>query len=526
MRWIDYFDRGWEINPDGPCLIDDDGDEGRGTTHSYTEIRDLTLRIAGGLMDAGFAKGQHGAVLSYNHPLSVAATLSIMRTGLVWVPLNPRNGLPDNAAILDSFDCDILFFHSDFIDALDMFRETAPRIRRFVCLDADLGDQSLDDLIRNQKAEPRPFEYNMTDTVMMAGTGGTTGTPKGVQQTHRATNLQTLTIMATMPFHQPPVYLAVAPLTHATGYITYPMFAQGGAVALQRAPNVKRILQAIPRHKVSVTFLPPTVIYALLADPDVGSIDFSSLDYFIYGASPMSPSRLREAIDVMGPVFLQMFGQTETLFPLTWLPPEEHFVEGVIGGEIVSDERLRTCGRAAPGVELAIMAPEGALLPDGEVGEIVCHTEMVMKGYYKSPEATAEANAHGWFHSGDMGYRDGDGYYFIVDRTKDMIISGGFNVYSTEVEAAVLSHPAVQECAVIGVPDEKWGEAIKAVIELKPGMSVDTDELIAHCKAAIGSVKAPKTVDIIDEIPRSPVGKVLKRDLRDKYWAGQDRRVG
>jgi acyl-CoA synthetase (AMP-forming)/AMP-acid ligase II len=449
-----------------------------------------------------------------------------MRAGLVWVPLNPRNGLPENAALLHSFDCDVLFFHSDFAEAVAHFREAAPNIRRFICLDADLGDGSLDDFIAGQAAVARPFDYEPTDPVMMAGTGGTTGEPKGVIQTHRATNIQTLTIMATMPFRKRPIYLAVAPLTHATGYITYPMFAQGGAVVLQRAPNVTRVLEAIPRHGVSCTFLPPTVIYALLADPGIADVDFSSLEYFIYGASPMSPVRLREAFQVMGPVFLQMFGQTETLFPLTWLAPEDHFVDRRIDGELLPDDMLRTCGRAAPGVHMAIMGPDGDLLPDGEVGEIVCRTEMVMKAYYKNPEATAEANAHGWLHTGDLGYRDGDGYYFIVDRSKDMIISGGFNVYSTEVEAAVLSHPAIQECAVVGVPDQKWGEAIKAVVELKPGQSLDTDELIAHCKAEIGSVKAPKTVDIIDEIPRSPVGKVLKRELRDKYWAGHDRRVG
>jgi fatty-acyl-CoA synthase len=359
-----------------------------------------------------------------------------------------------------------------------------------------------------------------------SGTGGTTGTPKGVMQTHRGTNLQTMLMMATMPFRKRPVYLAVAPLTHAAGYFTYPIFAQGGTVVLQRAPNIGRFLEAIPKYGVSCTFLPPTVIYSVLSDPEVANVDFSSLEYFAYGASPMSASRLREAIRVLGPVFVQVFGQTETLFPLTWLPREEHFIDHVLGREVMSDEKLRTCGRAAPGVKMAIMSGDGALLPDGEVGELVCRTEMVMKGYYKNPEATAEANAHGWFHTGDLGFRDSDGYYYVVDRAKDMIITGGFNVYSTEVEAAILTHPAVQECAIIGVPDEKWGEAIKAVVELKSGEQLDAETLIQHCKAAIGSVKAPKSVDFIDEIPRSPIGKVLKRELRARYWSELDRQVG
>ena len=525
MRWIDYFDRGWEISPHGPCLIDDDAD-GQAKTYSYTEVRDLTLRISGGLIDSGFKRGRHGAVLSFNHPLSVSTTLAIMRAGLVWVPLNPRNGLADNAALLESFDCDILFFHSDFADALELFRKSAPSIERFVCLDADLGDDSLEAFIANQDALERPFDYDPLDTVMMGGTGGTTGKPKGVMQTHRGTNLQTLLMMATMPFTKRPVYLAVAPLTHAAGYVTYPIFAQGGTVVLQRAPNIGRFLRAIPKYSVSCTFLPPTVIYSVLSDPGVRDVDFSSLEYFAYGASPMSASRLREAIEVLGPIFIQWFGQTETLFPLTWLPREDHFVDRKLGGEIVSDDKLRTCGRAAPGVKMAVMSQEGTLLPDGEVGELVCRTEMVMKGYYKNPEATAEAKAHGWFHTGDLGFRDPDGYYYVVDRAKDMIITGGFNVYSTEVESAVLTHPAVQECAVIGIPDEKWGEAIKAVVELKSGADLDADTLIKHCKAAIGSVKAPKSVDFINEIPRSPVGKVLKRELRSKYWSASDRQVG
>ena len=203
MRWIDYFDRGCEINPDGPCLIDDDA-EGQAKTFSYTEIRDLTLRIAGELIDSGFTRGRRGAVLSFNHPLSVAATLAIMRAGLVWVPLNPRNGLAENAALLESFDCDILFFHSDFSDALELFREQAPSIERFVCLDSDATGDSLDALIAGQDVVERPFEYDPLDTVMMAGTGGTTGTPKGVMQTHRGTNLQTMLMMATMPFRKRP----------------------------------------------------------------------------------------------------------------------------------------------------------------------------------------------------------------------------------------------------------------------------------------------------------------------------------
>ncbi len=521
MRLIDYFDRGCEINPDGDCLVSDDD----GSRHTYAEVREMTLKAAQALKAAGFESGK-GAVLSLNHPLSVSATLSLMRAGLTWVPLNPRDAADNHAYVLENFHCDVLFYQSRFADSVTEFRARIPGIKLLVCLDEPDGGPAFLDWIAEHPAAELPHDYDPEGIVMMAGTGGTTGTPKGVEQTHRATAVQTLVLSATLPFRKRPVYFAVAPLTHAAGYITYAIYAAGGTLVLQGVPEPKNILAAIPRHGVSSLFLPPTLIYLMLAVPEVRDFDYSSLEFFMYGASPMSPTRLREAIDVFGPVMTQMFGQTETLFPLTYLPPAEHFVGNEIGNEIAPDDRLRGCGRAAPGVELAIMAEDGRLLGEGETGEIVVRSLMVMKGYYQSPEATEEAFAFGWYHTGDVGFCDPDGYYTLVDRAKDMIISGGFNVYSTEVEAAILAHEAVQECAVIGVPDEKWGKAIKAIVELKPGHEASADDIIALCKQKIGSVKAPKTVDFTNAIPRSAVGKVLKRELRAPYWAGRERLVG
>ena len=519
MRLVDYFDRGFELNPDGACVID----AGDGSSLSYREVRQLTLKGGQALVDAGFSQGAKGAVLSPNHPLAVAATLSLMRSEVTWVPLNPRNSKQDNAYILDAFDCDILFYHSQFADIVNDYRRDISGLKLFVCLDREDGDNpAFLDWLADQPEDDIPHAYNPEGMVMMAGTGGTTGQPKGVMQTHRSLEMQVLIVSSVVPFRKPPVYYAVAPLTHAAGYLVYPVFARGGCIVVEGKPDTQAILAAIPRFGVTMLFLPPTLIYLLLAEREVRNFDYSSLEYFIYGAAPMSPARLAEAIDVFGPVMTQMFGQTESLFPLTFLAPEDHFV----AGEIAPAERLRTCGRVAPGIELAIMDDAGNLLPDGETGEIVVRSQMMMTGYYKSPEATEEAFRHGWYHTGDVGYRDADGFYFIVDRAKDMIITGGFNVYSTEVEAAIMSLDAVRECCVIGVPDEKWGEAIKAVVELKPDRQIAADEVIAHCKDQIGSVKAPKSVDFIDEIPRSAVGKVLKRELRATYWQDRDRQVG
>ncbi len=310
-------------------------------------------------------------------------------------------------------------------------------------------------------------------------------------------------------------------MTHAGGYICFTILARGGTIVVQAKVEPGPFLAAIPKYNVSTLFLPPKVIYVFLSLPSIREADFSSLKYFIYGAAPMSPDKLVEAMAVFGPVMMQMFGQTECVFPVTYLSPADH-------ARVVASNNLKplsSCGKPAPYSRLAIMDDGGKLLPTGEVGEIVVQSPMVMQGYHKNPELTAEVSAHGWHHTGDVGYRDEENFYYIVDRKKDMIITGGFNVFSAEVEKAVMAHRSVQDCAVIGVPHEKWGEEVKAVVELRKGQEATEDEIIAMCKEAIGSIKAPKSVDIIDQLPRSANGKVLKREDRKQYWAGTERQV-
>jgi acyl-CoA synthetase (AMP-forming)/AMP-acid ligase II len=235
----------------------------------------------------------------------------------------------------------------------------------------------------------------------------------------------------------------------------------------------------------------------------------------------MSVEKLKEALEVFGPVMTQTFGQVEAPMLVTSMTPEQH-LEAIQTGK---EKRLWSCGRPTVFSLVEIMDEDGNLLPPGERGEIVVRGNLVMKGYYKNPEATAEASAFGWHHTGDVGYKDEDGFIYIVDRKKDMIISGGFNIFSSEVEQVIWSHPAVQDCAVIGVPDDKWGESVKAVVQLKPGMSATEEELIALCKEKVGSVKAPKSVEFWPDLPRTAVGKVMKRDIRSRFWTGQARNV-
>jgi fatty-acyl-CoA synthase len=344
---------------------------------------------------------------------------------------------------------------------------------------------------------------------MIVGTGGTTGRPKGVVLTRG--NLETMTALTLMgyPFDGRPVYLALAPLTHAAGVLCFPVLALGGEIVIMRTPDVGAFLELIERHWVTHTFLPPTLVYMLLRHPDVEAAELSSLQCFWYGAAPMSVARLTEALERGWPM-AQLFGQTEAPMMISMMAPVDHRrSDGTI-----ATERLASAGRPAPLVRLAILDEEGRELPRGQRGEIGVRSSLVMAGYYKNPEATTEVFAHGWHHTGDIGYLDDDNFLFIVDRAKDMIISGGFNVYSTEVEQALMAHTDIQDCAVVGQPDEKWGERVVAVVQPHPGRTIDPDAVRAFVKERIGAVKTPKVVLAWPDLPRSKVGKVLKADIK------------
>ncbi|MEY2872707.1 MAG: long-chain fatty-acid-CoA ligase, partial [Pseudomonadota bacterium] len=312
-----------------------------------------------------------------------------------------------------------------------------------------------------------------------------------------------------------------APMTHSAGFLSLPATARGGTVVVLTKPDPGALLDAIEQQGVTELFLPPTVIYRLLETPGIRNRKLSSLRYFMYGAAPMSVGKLKEALDVFGPVMFQGYGQTEAPGGIAILRPGDHFVDG----QVAPDERLSACGLPSVLNALAIMDDEGKPLAQGGSGEICVRGDIVMKGYYKQPDKTAESIIDGWLHTGDIGHLDAHGYLHITDRKRDVIISGGFNVYPSEVEQVLWTHPAVLDCAVVGVPDDKWGEAVKAVVELKPQAQVSAEELIALCKERLGSVKAPKSVDFVSSLPRSPVGKVLKKDIRAPYWQQAQRSI-
>ncbi|GAB4070238.1 long-chain fatty acid--CoA ligase [Angustibacter speluncae] len=502
MRLVEYLDKGASLGADAPCLVT--GDE----VLTYGEVQQRSHDVAAALVRSGVAPGDKVAILSANDPVAFSCVFGVSRAGAVWCPVNPRNEARENRELLDLFDCVCLVFQASFAPLVAAIRDDLPRLRVLVCLDGDVpGAQRYADWVgeERQGTDVAPTD----DVAMLVGTGGTTGRPKGVVLTGH--NLETMTSLTLMsyPFSPRPVYLALAPLTHAAGVLCFPVLALGGRIVIMPRPDVGEFLALVERHRVTHTFLPPTLIYMVLSHEALPTTDLSSLQCFWYGAAPMSPARLEEALERIGPM-AQLFGQTEAPMMISTMAPADHYhADGT-----VARERLSSAGRPSPLVTVAIMTPDGELLPQGERGEIVVRGPLVMAGYHRDPEATAEASRFGWHHTGDVGYLDDEGWLFIVDRAKDMIITGGFNVYSVEVEQALLAHPDVQDCAVVGLPDSTWGERVVAVVQGRPGHDVDVDALRSFVKERIGSVKTPKQIEVWAELPRSKVGKVLKAEIK------------
>lgn len=509
MRLADYLDKGAGLGPDRPCLTTD------GSTRTYAEVQELSFRVSAALAARGVHPGDRVAILSANDPTAFTAVFGISRAGAVWCPINPRNEAAENRDLLDLVGCTTLLFQQRFAPLVAKIRPELPDLTTLVCLDGQVPDaltwQEFLALASGHLVDQPALE----DLAMIVGTGGTTGRPKGVELTGH--NLETMTAITLMsyPLQDRPTYLALAPLTHAAGVLCFPILALGGEIVVMPSPDVGGFLELIERHRVTHTFLPPTLIYMVLAHQRLDSTDLSSLQCFWYGAAPMSVTRLQEALHRIGPVMAQLFGQTEAPMMISTMAPRDHF--GPDGQ--VAVHRLGSAGRPSPLVQVAIMAPDGALLGRGQTGEIVVRGSLVMRGYHRNPEATAEASAYGWHHTGDVGRLDQDNYLFIVDRAKDMVITGGFNVYSTEVEQTVMQHPAVQDCAVVGLPDDTWGERVTAVIQLRPGAAITDRDLQAFVKERLGSVKTPKQVEVWPDLPRSKVGKVLKREIKETLLA-------
>jgi fatty-acyl-CoA synthase len=492
-------------NPDKPAVYLGD------TVLTAREVRDEISRYVQALESKGLNKGSPVAVLALNRPEVLFNMGAGMLLGCRTTPLHPLGSVDDQAYVLEDAGIETLVFDPEFFgERAAALAERVPGLKNLLAFGpSEAGD---DYIALAAGFEPRGLtapDVDADDIPGLAYTGGTTGQPKGVMGSYRSGATMTQIQMTEWEWPHEPRFLMCTPLSHAGAAFFVPVLLLGGSLVVVPYFEPGLVLETIEREKITATMVVPTMLYSLMDHPDFATRDLSSLETVYYGASAVSPTRLREAIGKLGPIFFQYYGQAEGPMTICVLRKDEHDVDDL--------DRLATCGRPVPWVHVKLLDDDLNEVPRGEPGEICVRGPLVMRGYWNKPEQTAEALAGGWLHTGDIAREDADGFYTIVDRKKDMVVTGGFNVFPREVEDVISGHPAVAAVAVIGVPDERWGEAVKAVVVLRPGESVEADELISRVKEAKGSVQAPKTVDFVDEIPLSPLGKPDKKALRAQY---------
>ncbi len=516
MKLIEFFDRGASLGGDHPCLVEAEG------SRSYAKVQATTHRVANACIRDGFAVGTPFAVFSGNKTMAFEVLLGCLRAGCVWVPANARSAVGELAHVFSLTGTKILFYASALAAQVVELQVAAPSVSAYICIDGEPeteGHVSADRWLAGTSETSPELNYSDDALATLFPTGGTTGYPKAVMTSHRVWDARIASTLLRIGCERP-VQLVAAPMTHAAGAGALELMAIGSTTIVLPAFEPQAVIEAIGRHKVTHLFLPPTALYRVLSHPDARAGDYSSLRYLTVAAAPVSADKLAEAVELFGPVVEQAFGGTELGTSTCSFQPKALAAAARAGDR----ELLKSCGRPTPMSRVEIVGEDGKALPVGEVGEIVVKSSSNANGYYGNAEETARAFRDGWFHTGDLGCKDGRGFVYIRDRLKDMLITGGYNVYPSEVERALLAHPAVQDCAVIGIPDPDWGEAVAAVVECKPGLSCAAEELIAWAKGRLSSYKVPKTVSFRD-LPRSPVGKVLKRVLRDEHWRQAGRTI-
>jgi acyl-CoA synthetase (AMP-forming)/AMP-acid ligase II len=501
-----------EHHPDHPAFIW--GDQVIG----YGQANARATALAVGFRKIGLEPGDRVGILMWNCPQLLESFFATWKAGGCIVPLNARFVADEVVYHLRDPRARAVIFGEEFRDVMNRIRNRLPSVKYFICNGAALpGQISYEQLLQAHDGGSEPsVNVSDDDVAWLFYTSGTTGRPKGAMLTHGNLTFMAVSWVADLMHLEPEdVGLHAAPLTHGAGFHSLALALKASAQVILKPHrfDAEHFCASVSRYRVSNTWLVPTQIKLLLNYTELEKWDLSSLKWLVYGGSPMYAEDLKEALRRIGSVFVQLYGQGETPMTGTYLRPQEHVT---VGAESV---RLASCGRARSGVEIRISGADDAEVPRREVGEICVHGPTVMKGYWERPEATAEVLRNGWLHTGDIGYMDENGYVYILDRTRDMIISGGSNVYPREVEELILQHPAVSEVCVIGVPDELWGEAVKAVVVLKPGAHATAEEIIAFAGEHMASYKKPKSVDFITDLPKSSYNKILKRELRDRYLA-------
>ncbi len=504
----DFWVRALSWHPDRVAVADER------LTLTYRGLREISCRTMTALHELGLRRGDGIALLSSNRAEIAAVAVAATMMGLRATALHPAGSEEDHAFVLADAEIRALVVDTEVYGA-----RGAALAARHPALLLTLGpfSEGTDLLARADRAAAAPFrsDCRFGDIAAIGYTGGTTGRPKGVVHGHRSLVACLLAELAEWQWPEQIRYLAASPISHAAGQLILPTLLRGGSVHLLPRFEAEEFLRAIERHRITTLFAVPTMIYRLL-ETDLGrTIDTRSLETFIYGAAPMAAARMAEALDRFGPVFMQLYAQTEAPNTICALLKEDH--------DPARPDRLGSCGRPLAGIDVMLADPDLNQVPVGEAGEICVRGPLVMDGYWKRPEETEEALRGGWLHTGDIGRADEDGYITIVDRAKDMIITGGFNVYPREVEDALDAHPAVAKSAVIGVPDGRWGERVVAFVIARD--EIGSESLIAHVRDRRGAVWAPKEVRLVSELPLTPLGKIDRKALREQEWRHMERMV-
>lgn len=495
-----------------------------GRCHTVKEFGTRVAKLGGALQRLGVRDGARVGVLAQNADRYYEVFLGVFWAGGSVNPVNIRWSPAEIAYSLDDCDTQILIVDEMFASMAGDLRARSKSLRTVIF--AGNGETPQDMLCYEailDAAPPVPDVHRAGDDLAaVLYTGGTTGFPKGVMLSQANLYANALNLIAERCVSEDSVVLIATPMFHVAGVnLTLGVALAGGRHVFISAYSPEAVLEAIARERVTLVFLVPTMIQMLLDHPGAGGYDLSSLKCVMYGASPISEALLERAMAALpGIEFAQAYGMTELASVATVLQPYYHSAEGRAAG------KLRSAGRATFFTEVRIVDREGNVVPRGTVGEIAVRGPGVMLGYWNKPAETASAVRGGWMHTGDGGYMDGEGFVFVVDRMKDMIVTGGENVYSAEVENALARHPAVALCAVIGIPDDKWGERVHAVVVLQPGARVNEEDLRAHCREFIAGYKCPRSVEFRSEMPLSAAGKLLKYKLREPFWRGRNRAVG
>ncbi|MBI3328871.1 MAG: long-chain-fatty-acid--CoA ligase [Nitrospinae bacterium] len=498
-----------------------------GTTRlTYQEVAERVRRLCGALHGLGIKKGDRLAVLMYNCHRYLELYYATAEMGALIVPLNIRLSGGEIAYILNDSASNTLFVSPEFLPLLSEIRDDLPCLQHgIVTGDAPppAGWHDYEHLLATAESSFHTNPVLPEDLAGLFYTSGTTGYPKGVMLSHANLMANAYHILAGRLWQEGDVYLHACPMFHlADGPTSHAITWVGGTHVIIPGFKPDIALEVMERERVTVTLLIPTMVNFLINHPEVHTRDLRTLRNITYGGAPMPGELVRRAMQTLPCTFRQAYGLTETSPLLTVLPPEQHVLEG----PPAQVRRMLSCGREVVGVRVRVVNEQGQEVQPGEVGEIIAKGPNIMVGYWNKPKETAEVLREGWLYTGDLATVDDEGYIYIVDRKKDMIITGGENVFSTEVENALYMHPAILEAAVVGVPDEKWGEAIKAIVMLKPGMLATEGEIVEHCRARIAHFKVPRSVDFFDDaLPKSGSGKILKRELRERYWVSLGRRV-